>query len=96
VEDGMSAEVKIGEEHKLAKVNRAPRWNLKLYMEKKQKPVSPMIPLPDMYFNTRATMFPAVPEFSLLHNAQTDSVAHSASYPKGTAVSFPGGKAAGT
>jgi len=30
------------------------------------------------------------------HCVQTGSVAHPASYPMGTRVSFPGGKAAGT
>jgi hypothetical protein len=33
--------------------------------------------------------------FSLHHRVQNDSVAHSASYPMVTGVSFPGGKAAG-
>jgi hypothetical protein len=33
--------------------------------------------------------------FSLHHRYQTGSGAHSASYPMGTGVSFPGGKAAG-
>jgi hypothetical protein len=34
-------------------------------------------------------------DFSLLHNVQTGSGAHPASYPVGTAAYFPGGKAAG-
>jgi hypothetical protein len=33
-----------------------------------------------------------VQEFSLLHNVQTDTGAHPASYPMGTGGSFPGGK----
>jgi hypothetical protein len=33
--------------------------------------------------------------FFLLHRVQTGFGAHSASYPKGTGGSFPGGKAAG-
>jgi hypothetical protein len=32
--------------------------------------------------------------FSLRHRVQNDSGAHPASYPMGTTVSFPGGKAA--
>jgi hypothetical protein len=34
--------------------------------------------------------------FSLLHSAQTNSVAHPASYPMGAVGSFTGGKTAGT
>jgi hypothetical protein len=34
-------------------------------------------------------------DFSFLHDVQTGSGAHPASYPMGTGCSFPGGKAAG-
>jgi len=33
--------------------------------------------------------------FSLYHRVHTDSGPHPASYPVGTGISFPGGKAAG-
>jgi hypothetical protein len=44
---------------------------------------------------TARVRFPAVQDFSLLHNVQTGSGAHPASYPRGTGDSFLGGKAAG-
>jgi hypothetical protein len=41
--------------------------------------------------------FPAgAGDFSLHHSVQNGSGAHSASYPMGTRVSFPGGKTAGS
>jgi hypothetical protein len=46
---------------------------------------------------TAGVQFPTgAREFSLLHNIETGSGAHPASYPMGTGNSLPVGKAAGT
>jgi hypothetical protein len=60
-------------------------------------PVSPNMTSRDSSFGTATGWTAGVPlsaiNFSLLHNTQTSSVSHPASYPMGTDDSFPGGKA---
>jgi hypothetical protein len=47
------------------------------------------------YRSSRVRFLAGAGNFSLHHRVQNCSGAHPASYPMGTGVSFPGGKAAG-